>query len=273
MRVVFEQWKYILKNLWFVLPFGVVPAFFLALCVDFAAIEKVAVELFGGNLELNFTQIFRAWSFIRVDFPLALIFSVTALIVVVFASSFLLAFVEKHMRIGKRTFSGVFSQLGNHISAFIIFALFLVVVYEIWAIALSAVLTAICTIPSKVVARIFFVLISLVFVGALIYLITVVYLWLPCKLHTGFRTYDALLYSYRLVIGVRWRLILSLIISYVPCFLILFASSFGPDILSRILSVVLFTFAYLSFCVRMETLYFETDKLDREDLLRSYREL
>ena len=29
----------------------------------------------------------------------------------------------------------------------------------------------------------------------------------------------------------------------------------------------------MSYCVRMETFYFETDKLDREDLLLSYREL
>ena len=273
MRVVFEQWKYILKNLWFVLPFGIVPAFFLALCVDFNAIRIVATSLFGGSLDLTFTQIFRAWSIINIGTPLGIISSVLGAIVIVFGSSLLLSFVEKHMRIGKRTLSGVFSQIGNHITAFIIFTLTLLFIFEVWAIALSAVLTAICTIPSKVVARIFFVLISLVFVAALIYLITVIYLWLPCKLHTGFRTYDALLYSYRLVIGVRWRLILSLVISYVPCFFILFASSFGPEILSRILSVVLFTFAYLSFCVRMETLYFETDKLDREDLLRSYREL
>ena len=40
-----------------------------------------------------------------------------------------------------------------------------------------------------------------------------------------------------------------------------------------VLSVVLFALLYLNFSIRMETVYFETDKLDREDELHRYREL
>lgn len=273
MRVVFEHWKYIFRNLWFVLPFAVVPAVFLSLSVDFKAINSVASSLFSGPFDLDFPIIFRAWSFFRFDSVLGIIYSIFMLFSLVVFSALLLSFAEKHMRIGKRTFSGIFSQFESHLFSYIIFVLVLTLLYEIWALALSAVLYLFSSIASKTAARITFIIVSVLFVALLLYLITVIYLWLPCTLHTGFRAYSAMLYSYRLVVEVRWKLYLSMLISYAPCFLILFFSSLGPVWLSRILAGILYLFCYSSFCVRMETLYFYTDKLDREDLLRSYREL
>ena len=41
MRTVFGSWKYIFKNLWFVLPFSVVPAVFMALSLDYDRISVV----------------------------------------------------------------------------------------------------------------------------------------------------------------------------------------------------------------------------------------
>lgn len=273
MQSVFEHWKYIFKNLWFVLPFAVTPAVFLALSVDFSDIELVAKSFFTGTFGLKFFEIFRAWSFLRLDSALGVIYSVLAVVCLVFFTSLLLGFVEKHMRIGKRTLSGVFSQLGSRIGAFIGIVLLFFALYELWALLLSAVLFAVSAIKAKALACFLFTLACLLFIGALFFLVSVFYLWLPCMQLTGFGAYNAFLYSYRLVIGVRWKLILSLAISYVPCFVILVGVSFGPDWLAGVIAFILFAFLYLSFCVRMETLYFETDKLDREDLLRSYREL
>lgn len=273
MRVVFEHWKYIFRNLWFVLPFAVVPAVFLALSVDFAGIKVVADNLFSGPFDLDFVQIFHAWSFFRFDSVSGVLYSVFALICLVFFTSLLLAFVEKHMRIGKRTLSGILNQLENHISSVIFIVLLLFFLYEAWAGVLSAVLYLICSISSETVAKVLFVEVSLLFIAILLYLITIVYLWLPCRLQTGFGLYSSFLYSYRLVMGVRFKLYLSFAITYIPCFLVLFFSALGPHWLSRLIAIVLYLFGYLSFCVRMESLYFYTDKLDREDLLRSYREL
>ncbi len=273
MRIVFEHWKYIFKNLWFVLPFAVMPAVFLALSVDFDGIHELTVSFFRGEFELEFTQIFRAWSFFRFDSVLGIVYSVLAIVCLVVFTSLLLAFVEKHMRIGKRTLSGVFSQFGAHIWAFIGITLLFTVGYELWAAVLSAVLFAISAIPAKAFACVMFVLVSMLFMGVLLFLVSIIYLWLPCMQITGFRAYSAYLYSYRLVIGVRWRLILSFLITYAPFFILLVGLSFAPVWLAGIIAFVMFLFAYLSFCVRMVSLYFETDKLDREDLLRSYREL
>ena len=268
MRVIFGQWKYIIRNLWMVLPFAVVPAVFLSLSVDLVALKSVATSLFTGPFELTFTQIFRAWSFLRTDSFVGILYSIFAFVCLVFFSAILLTFVEKHMRIGKRSLSGILSQLETHIFAYIGFVLFLFTVYELWALVLSALLYMVSTMASKTAARVLFALISLLFIALLLYLVSIVYLWLPCRLHTGLKLHVAFLYSYNLMIGVRWQLYLSLAITYVVGFLVIFGCAFGPDWLFRILAILVFLCAYSSFCVRMETLYFETDKIDREDLLR-----
>lgn len=273
MRVVFEHWKYIFKNLWFVLPFAVMPAVFLALSVDFAGVKHLAESFFTAELQLEYFDIFRAWSFIRFDSPLGAVYSVLALVCLVVFTSLLLAFVEKHMRIGKRTFSGVFSQFGSHIWAFIGMTLFFAGLYELWAAVLSAILFAVAAIGAKAFACFMFAFVCLVFMFVLLFLLSIFYLWLPCMQITGFRAYGAFFTSYRLAVGVRWRLILSFLITYAPCFVLVVGLSFAPVWLAGVVAFVLFVFAYLSFCVRMESLYFETDKLDREDLLRSYKEL
>lgn len=116
-------------------------------------------------------------------------------------------------------------------------------------------------------------LVILVFLGALLYLISLIYLCLPGMQMTGLGPMQSLLYSYRLMVGVRGKLLLSLLMSFAPAGLIIWGASFLPEAASVLIGLVLFTFLFMSYCVRMETFYFETDKLDREDLLLSYREL
>ena len=212
------------------------PAVFLALSVDFSGIHDLAYSLFTANLGLDYAQIFCAWSFFRFDSPLGVVYSVLALICLAVFTCLLLAFVEKHMRIGKRTMSGVFSQFGTHIWAFAGFTLFFTALYELWALVLSAVLFAISAIGAKGFACFLFVFVSIIFMGVLLFLISICYLWLPCMQITGFRPYSAFLYSYRLIIGVRWKLILSLLITYAPCFFLLIGLSFVPVWLASIIT-------------------------------------
>ena len=273
MRIVFEHWKYIVRNLWFVLPFALMPAIFLSLTVDFTAIRAVAGGFFRGELGFGFISLLFAFSLIRFDSVLGAIYSACAFVCLVVFTALLLAFVEKHMRIGKRTLSGVFSQLKSHLLAAFGVTLFYTLFYELWAVVLSAVLYAVSAIPQTAFACLLFVFVLLLFITVLLYLAAAFYLWLPCMQITGFRAYNALLYSYRLLVGVRWRLILSMLISYAALFLVLLAGAFIPEWLAVIIAFVAFIFVYISFCVRMETVYFQTDKLDREDILRSYREL
>lgn len=273
LRKIFGHWEYIFKNVWFVLPFAVMPALFLALSVDFEGVHSLCEKYFTGSFGFDFYEIFRAFSLLRVDSVLGAIYSVCALVCIVFFLSPMLSLVEKHMRIGKRTFSGAFSRLGGVILSTALVAFLYLALYELWALVLSAVLFAVGSIPAAVVAHILFVVVLAAFFAALVFLVPTFYLLLPCMQITGFGFLDALFYSYRLVVGVRGRLMLSMTVSLLPALVAICGASFLPAFAATCIAFVLFLALFLSFTVRMETLYFETDKLDREDVIRSYREL
>ena len=147
-----------------------------------------------------------------------------------------------------------------------------VVLYELWALLFSALLYLLANIPQTALFYVLFLVAFMLFTLALLYLVTVFYLWLPCRQVTGFGFYDAFLYSYRLMVGIRGNLILSYLVSFVAALLVLGVSALLPEIVFRLVAVLVFALLFMSFCVRMEAAYFETDKLDREDLLHSYKE-
>ena len=268
MRTVFGSWKYIFRNLWFLLSFAVIPAVFMALSLDYRCISEVVCGYFTGTPQAEFLEFFHAWSFIRFDSVLGAVYSLLAVVCIFLFMAALLAFVEKHMKLGKRTFGGVAAQFKNVLLPALFITLLYVVLYEIWAVVLSAVLYVISQVDTLAVAYLLYTVAVLLFLFVLIYLATMFYLWLPCKQMTGFRFFDAFLYSYRLMVGVRGKLLLSFAVSVVGMFLILVLCSLLPYAAYHIIAVILFFFLFLNFGIRMEALYFETDKLDREDILR-----
>lgn len=271
--IIYEHWKYIVKHIWFVLPFAIIPSLFIALTINFSAISDFFGGLFTGTHVTNFSDIYSVWSLIGFDSALKIVYGVCAIVTTVVGVELLLAFVEKHMRIGKRTLSGLVEQLSGHILPVIFIILLSFVTYEVWALILSAMLYAVASLSSAVAVALLSFFIIIVFFAIMVYVISIFYLWLPCVLMTGFGPYHALLYSYQLVVVVRGKLIVSILTSFIPALLLLLGISFLPTFVATILGFIIIVALFLSFCVRMETFYFETDQLDREDLLRSYREL
>ena len=273
MRVVFGNWKYIFKNLWFVLPFVLVPAVFFALSIDQTAIKELAQAFFTGEPQVHFFLLFRVWSVIRVDHWMGAVLGVGAVATTVIFATVMLSLVEKHMRIGKRTFSGAFSQLGNFALIALLVAVVYLALYELWALVISAVLFLITALNHLVVVYLLYVLAFLIALFVLFYVATIFFLWLPCMQITGFRPYDAFLYAYRLMIRVRRKLIAAFALSFFVGAAVLCGAAFLPVYVFLPIAFVVCVFLLLGFCIRMETVYFYTDKLDREDLIRSYREL
>lgn len=272
MRNLFDSWKYIFKNIWFLLPFAVVPVVFLALSLDYSEIHRLMTGFFTGAPRMGFEEYFRVWSFIRIDSWLGGIYSFLAFVSVAVFTALMLSFVEKHLRIGKRSLSGIYGGFVSVIFSSFVFTLAYTVLYELWALLLSALLFLIASIPVTPLVYVFFVAAFLLFTLALLYVATVFYLWFPCRQMTGLGFYNAFLCSYRLMTPVRRKLVLSYLISVVCAFLVIGAASLLPEFGFRLIAVVVFCLLYLSFTVRMETCYFEADKLDREDILHSYKE-
>ena len=273
MRIMFGNWKYIFKNLWFVLPFAIVPGIFLALSLDLDAVTSYIHALFSGNPRVGFIEMFQTLSIIRVDGWLGVLFGICTVLSIVLFMSIMLALVEKHMRIGKRTFSGAFSHLGELLLKTLIVTFVYFVMYELWALIVSALFFVINSAHAVVLVYILDALVFLASTLVLLYVVTSFYLWFPCMQITGFRPFSAFVYAYRLVLKVRWKLVFALAISYSVALLVLFGASFLPVYVFRIIAFIVQTLLFLGFCVRMETAYFYTDKIDREDYIRSYREL
>lgn len=272
MRIIFGSVKYLFKNIWYVLPYAVVPAVFLALLLDYSSISEIVSCFFSGKPKLDFLLNFRAFSLLRWDL-LGGIYTVCAFAGFIVCETLMLSCVEKHMRLGKRNLNGAFSGFGYLLLSVAAITLLYFVMYEIWAVALSAVLFAVGAIKSNVLVCILGALVFLLFALVLIYLAGVFYLWLPCKQTTGFGAYDTFLYSYRMMTEIRGKLLLSFIISFFSLAAIVTGISFLPQLVFRLVMLFVFMFAFLNFGIRMETAYFAADKLDREDLIRSYREL
>lgn len=272
MGVVFGNWKYIVRNLWYVLPFALIPGVLLALSVDFGATSALAHALISGDPRIGFLELFSAVSLVRFDSVLGGIYSACAVVAVSVFMTLMLAFVEKHMRIGKKTLSGVFNQLLTFTSVVFTMTVVFLLLYEVWAVVLSAIIYVIFQLPNNAVVYAGYILVWLLFCFVLVYLVSFVFLFLPCKQVTGFRNYDAFLYSYRLVTKVRWRIVLPMFLSYAVLSAAVAACALLPAYACYLICALLYIVGFLTFGVRMLTTYFDADKLDREDLLKSYRE-
>lgn len=279
MRVMFGNWKYMFKNFRYVIFCGLLPAIFLAYTFDYHATSSLVLnfcsgKLQSGELEKNFMFLLRTWSLIRLDTLLGGIITVLGYFIIVLFAALLLALVEKHMRIGKRTLNGIGTQVRILLLpvAGIVFLFY--ALEETCAIVLSSLTFAILQIQSVAVSSALCIGAFLFTFFIFLHVIETFYLWLPCLQITGFRPYHAFLYSYRLAAGVRWKLFASHALSLLLLFVTIGALAFLREPIIFYSIAFVFCFFYFSaFFIRMETVYFETDKLDREDIIKSYKDL
>lgn len=122
MRIVFGSLKYLFKNIWYILPYAILPAVFFTLLLDYSAISDLVGAFFSGTPNSDFLLNFRAMSLLRIDL-LGGIYTVCAFVCFVVFETLMLSVVEKHMRLGKRTMSGAFTQFGNLLLSVIGFTL------------------------------------------------------------------------------------------------------------------------------------------------------
>ena len=264
--------KYILKNFWYILPFAILPALFLSLSIDKFAIQKVLTDYFTGKPGGSFPIIFRAISIFNFRDVGAFFAGLAGIVLMVVCVSLMMALIEKHMRIGKRTFSGIFSKLNDNLISTCGICLLYVLLYEVWALITSALLFLVM-IPETV--GVVYVLSVIVFFGmhfVLLYIVSIFYLWLPCLQITGFRAFEALRYSYQLVSPVKKNIVFGQWISVTLAEVLLgLCSLFVPG---RVAGFALATVSYALmtaiFCVRMQVVYFDRAQLERADLKRYY---
>ena len=264
--------KYILKNFWYILPFAILPALFLSLSIDKFAIQKVLTDYFTGKPGGSFPIIFRAISIFNFRDVGAFFAGLAGIVLMVVCVSLMMALIEKHMRIGKRTYNGIFSKLNDNLLSTCGICLFYVLIYEVWAVLISALLFLAYLVENVVAVYILSVIIFFSMHFVLLYVVSLFYLWLPCLQITGFRAFEALRYSYQLVAPVKMRIVsgqwISVTISEI---LIGLTAIFVPMRgFSFAAAAVLYMFMTVMFCVRMQVVYFDRAQLERADLKKYY---
>lgn len=269
MKYTKQSCSYILRNFFYIFPLTILPAFLLTLSTDETAIQCVVDTLLRGDLtQLHFDHIFRAISVLNFGSLESVIFGLLSIVGIIVFVALLMAFLEKHMRIGKRTFNGLFSKLNDNFISTSCVAFIFLAVYEIWTLVTTSLLFAVTRIEIDVLA---YILGGVVYVGmhvVLIYLISTIYLWLPCMQITGFRLLEALSYSYQLVASVQWKILIGqLLFLFCTEAAMCLCVVVTPDaLIYTAVTTALFSILLMVFCVRMEIAYFDRDNIERADI-------
>lgn len=274
MRYTIQSSKYVLKNFIYIFPFAVIPALFLSFSTDEEAMISVLGNFFSGNISAwDFSSLFRAVSVLNFASWQAIAFGLVGIVAIVLCVSLMMALMEKHMRIGKRTFNGIFSKLNDNFLSTSGYAVLLLVIYELWSLITAALLSFVAMLPSSVIAYLFAVIVFLATHFALLYSINIIYLWLPCMQITGFKAAEALYYSNQLAAPVRWKIILGQAASLMMMdALIYLCVLFAPNpFVFTLLTTLLYAFVIMIYCVRMQIAYFDLDNIERADVSKYYQ--
>ena len=273
MNYTAQSSKYIFKNFFYIFPFAVIPAVFFSLSTDEAAIIAVLKAFFNGNLdEWTFGELFRSISMLNFASWQSLVFGIVGILLVVPCVALLMALLEKHMRIGKRGFSGVWGKLNDNLLSTCGYIFLLLLVFEIWTLLTAAILYFVSMINVPAVAYAAIVIFYLLLHFLLLYAIGTIYLWLPCMQITGFGAFEALHYSYQIFSPVKWSTL------WEQYFLLLVAENLislcalfvQGELVFFILTSALYMFITLFYCVRMQIAYFDRDNMERADIKYSY---
>lgn len=267
MKYTSKSLKYVFANFGYLVLFGLFPAVFLAYSLDTATVGAILRDYFTGSPYASFSDIFHAVSIFNFHSVSAAIADVLSVILAVTCVAMMMAFMEKHMRIGKKTWTGLFSKLNDNLLSTLGITLLFACLYELWALITSALLLCVSFFGGKTVIYILSVIVWFGTQIALLFVVSLFYLWLPCLQITGFRSFEALSYSYQLATGVKRTIVREQFVSMtIAEILIGLVCVFAPWVwLKLVLNSAVFAGQILLFVTRMQVVYFDRAQLERAD--------
>ena len=273
MKYTLQSSKYVFKNFIYLFPFAILPAVFFAVSTDKTVITDIVNALLVGNISSwTFGKLFNSISILNFASWKTILFGLTGVVLIIFCVALLMALLEKHMRIGKRTYNGLLGKLNDNFMSTLCVVFTVLAIYELWVLLLSAFLFLLSRITIIPMA---YALVILAFIAFHILLMTsvgAIYLWLPCMQITGFRAFEALLYSYQLMREVKWKIMLAqigvlIVVESLVCVCAVYLVS---PLAFRIVVALLHAGVTMIYCVRMQIAYFDRDNIDRADIRRYY---
>ena len=274
MKYTNQAIKYTARNILYILPLVILPALLLSFSLDRLAINAVLETVFAGNLQdWTFPQVFRAVSIFNFGSWRIVLFGFFGVVLLVLFVAILMAFLEKHMRIGKRTMSGVFSKLNDNLLSTFSYALLLLGIYEFWSLITAALLFFTSRIDAAIISYVLSGAVFVIMHVVLLYLVGLIYLWLPCMQITGFRAMEALYYSNQISSPAKGQILAGqlFVLLFVEALIGVCALLASSALIFYVCTTALYSAMIAVYCVRMQIAYFDLDHIERADLRRYYR--
>lgn len=269
MRYIGMTFKYIFKNFIFIFFFAIIPSFFFVKSCNIGNLVAVVKSIVDLNFNLDFYQLFSYFSLFAAEYWY---FAIIAFVFTVVCMAMLLSLLDKHMRVGTRSFKDLFARIDYNIGSTFYILFLAVVFYELWALVSACFISLIVLIITNPLARcIICLLFAVLLMAALCYLISKFILWLPCRHITGYGFIDSLSYSSQLNEGKRGSVFISVFIPYLicailQCVIVAVSLYVNMGIFVFIAIELIYVFVFLYYNVLMYVTFFDANGEERMDL-------
>lgn len=239
---------------------------------DVDNLASLAESALAASADFDFSQVFTFLSpFNGKGWPFALLFLVMCAVFI----PMLLGLIEKHMRIGSRSFKGIAGRFNTNFLPTLVVLLLFVAAYELWALLAAGLLYAVTLLLDGVVC---FVVAVAVLIGAnalLAWLSSGFLLWLPCMQITGYGYMDSLSFTGQISARHRgklfWAVYIPMLVGVVLQFAVVAASPLEAlRIPTYVFLELIYLFLFLYYCILMYVAYFDAAGEERMDLVKKY---
>lgn len=257
--------KYMKSNPWLLLALAVA-AVALAPTFDMKSFSDIAATFDRGTIGASFTMWIKLFLPFNVNNVWFALLSVACYVVLVVDLAFIQSLTDKHVRFGTLSLKSLGQSFNINVINGLVFAVFMLIAYCIFAVIWAAVMDAICLFK----APYFFILGVAICTGLyvlMLYLFSLFILWVPCADVTGFKKYEAFSYGYSLASDRRGKLFVAVLIPSVIAWVVGYTIGFASlpaltftviPVLGGLLFVYLSVLAYIA--------YADAEGLEREDL-------
>ena len=272
MKYIGSAFKYLFKNFIFLFPFALLPSYFLAMSMDIDNLAMLAESALAVRTDFDFLQVFTFLSpFNAEGWPFALLFVAMCAVFI----PMLHGFIERHMRIGSRSYKGIAGRFNTNFLPSLVVLLLILLGYELWALLAAGLVYAVTILLDGVACYVIAVAVLLGANALLAWLVSVFLLWLPCMQITGYGYMDALNFSGQLYVRRRGKLFLAVFLPQATGVILQFAIVAASPlealrIPAYLLLELVYLFLFLYYCVLMYVAYFDAAGEERMDLAKKY---
>lgn len=272
LRYIAGAFRYVFKNFIFLFPFALIPSYFFATALDIGNLEAIVNKITSADASFSFPNIFNAFSLVN---GMRWAFALVSFVCIVLFMPLLLAFIEKHMRIGSRSFKGLIRRINYNFLSTLIFLIIAFAVYEIWALIASGLVYTAVLLFGGIARLIAVAVLAAGMVLLLAYIFSLIWLWLPCLQITGYSFGDALAFSSQIAGGKRRAIWLSLLIPYavgaaLAMVVVWVCAAYEITIPVFVFIEIIYIFLFLYLNAHMYVVYFDAAGEEREDLKKHY---